>query len=133
MIAIDTNIVVRLLTNDEPEQARRAAALFQRESEVWIAMTVLLEAEWVLRSAYGLSQDVINSALRKLASLPSVQLENPNAIAHCLDMHALGMDFADALHLSLSDKARQFATFDRKLRRLAGRKAFQNIPEVVEP
>ena len=48
MLAVDTNLVVRLLTNDEPAQAKRAAAAFAA-NEIYIAKSVLLETEWVLR------------------------------------------------------------------------------------
>jgi len=48
MIAVDTNIVVRLLTNDDPEQAGRAAAVV-KNGPVFIPKTVVLETEWVLR------------------------------------------------------------------------------------
>lgn len=54
MIAIDTNIVVRFLTQDDPAQFKQAARLF-RETELFIAESVLLETEWVLRFAYGFS------------------------------------------------------------------------------
>lgn len=54
MVAVDTNVLVRLLVNDDARQARRARALFERE-EIFISPTVLLESEWVLRSAYGLA------------------------------------------------------------------------------
>jgi predicted nucleic-acid-binding protein len=65
MIAVDTNVVVRFLTNDEPRQARRAANLFHRE-EVLLPRTVLLECEWVLRHAYGIGREVIAEACPSL-------------------------------------------------------------------
>ena len=52
MIAIDTNLLVRLLTNDEPQQAARAIQLFKSGAEIFIGKTVLLETAWVLRSVY---------------------------------------------------------------------------------
>lgn len=48
MLAVDTDLVVRLLTNDEPAQAKRAAAAFAA-NEIYIAKSVLLETEWMLR------------------------------------------------------------------------------------
>ena len=51
MLAIDTNIIVRLLTNDDPDQAAKAKSLIEG-AEVFVATTVLLETEWVLRGAY---------------------------------------------------------------------------------
>ncbi len=52
MLAIDTNVVVRLLAKDHPEQSAKARALLERET-VFVALTVILEAERVLRSVYG--------------------------------------------------------------------------------
>ena len=54
MIAVDTNVLVRLLTGDDPAQTRRAADLFAQES-ILIPKTVLLETEWVLRYRYELA------------------------------------------------------------------------------
>ena len=52
MLAIDTNVIVRYLTADHPEQASRARALVDGAA-VFVPVTVILESEWVLRSAYG--------------------------------------------------------------------------------
>lgn len=114
MTAVDTNILVRLLTNDDPAQAERAARLFQ-SGPVFIAKTVLLETEWVLRHAYGLSREAINTAFYKLLGLPCVSAENMPAIGKALAWHCEGLDFADALHLAASESSGRFATFDRDL------------------
>ena len=74
MLAVDTNLIVRLLTHDDAAQARRAAALFARE-QIYISRTVLLESEWVLRFSYELPAGVILLALRRLVGLPNVVLE----------------------------------------------------------
>ena len=54
MIAIDTHIVVRFLTQDDVAQFQQVAELF-RQAELFIPERVLLETEWVLRLAYGFS------------------------------------------------------------------------------
>ena len=126
MIAADTNVLVRFLTKDDPSQAERAAHLFHSEP-VFIAKTVLLETEWVLRHAYGLSRDVINAAFCKLLGLPSVSVEDVSAVSKALEWHASGLDFADALHLAASGGARRFATFDQDFAKRA-----RGIPAHVE-
>lgn len=118
MLAVDTNVIVRIVTNDDPEQSPRAIALFERE-RVFLTRTVLLETEWVLRFSYQLSRETIASALRKVAGLQQVEIEMIGAVATALDWYEQGMDFGDALHLAGSAKARQFATFDAKLAKLA--------------
>ena len=54
MLAVDTNVVVRLLVNDDPRQGALARRLFELD-EIFIGVTVLLESAWVLESVYGLS------------------------------------------------------------------------------
>jgi predicted nucleic-acid-binding protein len=120
MIAIDTNVLVRLLANDDPTQSPRAAALFAAE-EVFVAKTVLLETEWVLRFSYGLPRETIGPAFDRLTSVASVTIEDARAVRVALDAHGAGMDFADALHVSAARAASRFVTFDKKLVTQAGR------------
>jgi predicted nucleic-acid-binding protein len=114
MLAVDTNLVVRLLANDDAAQTRRAAALFFNE-QIFIPKTVLLEAEWVLRFSYELPPKIILQALRNIIGLPNVIMEQQHEIAEALDGFERGLDFADALHLAGSRRAGRFATFDKKL------------------
>lgn len=118
MIAIDTSILVCLVTRDDDAQARRAAALFERE-QIYVGKTVLLETEWVLRFSYELSRPVILNALKSSVGLPQVTVEDSPAVAEALDLFETGMDFADALHLASSREAAHFATFDERLKKRA--------------
>jgi predicted nucleic-acid-binding protein len=123
MIAADTNILVRIVTNDDPAQARLAARVLRRES-VLVPKTVLLEMVWVLRYAYKLERAAILKAVRGILGLANVEAENPLQVAHALDWYEQGLDFADALHLASSEEANCFVTFDeqlvKKTRRLPG-------------
>lgn len=114
MLAVDTNLVVRLLANDDMLKTRRVAALFASE-QIFISKTVLLESEWVLRFSYELPPKVILQALRNIVGLPNVMVEQQREIAEALDGFEQGLDFADALHLASSRRAGRFATFDKKL------------------
>jgi predicted nucleic-acid-binding protein len=120
MVAVDTNVLVRLLTRDDPPQALRADALFRSE-EVWIAKTVLLETEWVLRSLYGFEAEPVLDVLRALAALPNVHLEDPAVVVQAFEGRAHGFDFSDALHLASRGMAQSFVTFDKDLVRQARR------------
>jgi predicted nucleic-acid-binding protein len=120
--AIDTNVVVRFLTGDDPNQAARARALIEA-GDLFVATTVLLESEWVLRSAYGFSAKRIAGALRDLAGLPGVTLEDPALVARALDWAEAGLDFADALHLARAEGCTAFISFDTKLAKQAGQVA----------
>lgn len=112
--AIDTNVLVRFLTKDDPKQYVKARALIEG-GDIFVATTVLLEAEWVLRSGYEYARIDIISALRSFGGLVGVKLENPLATAQALEWADAGMDFADALHLASSSQYGSFHTFDAKL------------------
>ncbi|PZO00402.1 MAG: VapC toxin family PIN domain ribonuclease [Alphaproteobacteria bacterium] len=119
MIAIDTNVVVRILVADSPEQTDRAKALV-RHTPVWVSTTVVLEAAWVLSSRYGFSPTMVADALTSLGGLPGVTFEKAEAIHRAFDAVRAGLDFADAIHLALASDQTAFATFDKEL---AGRAA----------
>jgi predicted nucleic-acid-binding protein len=122
MTAVDTNVLVRFLVRDDPKQAVRAASLI-RSTQIWISKTVLLECEWVLRSLYGFQPATLAAALRALAGLQTVQLEDEPAVAKALEWFEKGLDLADALHLASAGSAERFATFDQKLAARANRLA----------
>ena len=114
MLAIDTNLIVRYLADDHPTQAAAARALIDGEA-VFVATTVLLETEWVLRSVYGFSSPACAAALSRFAGLPTVTLEDPMRTAAALAGVLEGLDFADALHLSAAEGCEAFVTFDQRL------------------
>lgn len=120
MIAVDTNVVVRLLTGDGPGQARRARTLFEVET-VFPSKTVLLESEWVLRRLYGFAAERIIDALTTLVGLPNVRCEDDAAIADALQWSARGIDFADALHCASARSVDRLASFDDRLVKRARR------------
>lgn len=126
MIAVDTNVVVRYLARDDSAQTAHATRLLRTE-RILLLKTVLLESEWVLRSLYGFDRNATLDALRGLAGLPSVRVEDEPAVAQALDWFAAGMDFADALHLAGAAGAERFATFDRKLAASAKKIAATNV------
>ena len=114
MVAVDTNILVRFLVKDDPEQFQRAEQLLQ-DHEIYIPDTVLLETEWVLRFAYNLSPDAILQGFLLLLGMENVNVRDAFAVKQALDWFAQKMDFADAWHLALSQSCPRFATFDDKL------------------
>lgn len=92
MLAIDTNLIVRYLTGDHPEQSPKARALIDSE-DVFVCTTVLLETEWVLRSVYGLTSVEVARALGTFAGLASVTLEDAALTAKALDWTVGGNGF----------------------------------------
>lgn len=130
MIALDTNILVRFYLNDDEVQGGLATRLLTDE-DVFVAKTVLLELEWVLRGVAKVSSGAIAKSLAHLLSLPNVRVEDEINVRAALKAFAKGMDFADALHLSSSVGAERFATFDARLIKRAPR-AFAR-PVVASP
>ncbi len=130
MVAIDTNIVVRLLVNDDPLQTAKVKSLFERD-KIFITKTVVLETEWVMRGVYNLDREAVNKALRALLSLEQVIVENEKTVFGALDAHLQGMDFADAIHLLSSHPATSFATFDTKFKGKANKLLLK--PSVITP
>lgn len=125
MVAVDTNVIVRLLTGDDQAQYQAAYALFENE-RILIPTTVILETEWVLRYAYGFSTEAVDQAFRSLFGLANVELEDPMRVADVLNWYVRGMDFADALHLLAALEADGFRTFDKKL--IARAKELVDLP-----
>jgi predicted nucleic acid-binding protein len=129
MLVVDTNVVVRHLTNDDAAQAARARRLIDRH-DVLLPLTVLLEAEWVLRSVYGFPAAEVVRALRGFAGLKRVTVESADAAAAALDWAEQGLELADALHLAAARGREGLASFDRALARAARR---VGAPTVREP
>lgn len=120
MRALDTNVLVRALVQDDAEQGRRAQACLSAHT-VYVPVTVILELEWVLRSRYGYSPKTIADAIEKLAILENAVVAEQDAVVAAARKLRQGWDFADALHHAPAAGYEDFATFDTNLARRAGR------------
>lgn len=129
MTAVDTNVVVRLLTGDDPKQAAAAKSLFASQP-IWIAKTVLLEAGWVLRSLYGFEESAIRDAFTKLLGLKNVHMEDESSVAAALALTAHGIELADAMHLSSKPPGAVFVSFDQSFVRRAIRAGAAEVSAV---
>jgi len=107
--ALDTNIVVRFLTNDHPGQTAVAQRLFQQD--FIISSSVFMETEWVLRSVYRWDRLRIAGAFRAILDLPAF-VSAPPDITWVVERFAAGADFADMIHVTAAHGASVFATFD---------------------
>jgi predicted nucleic-acid-binding protein len=123
--AIDTNVLVRLVTRDDRRQVAAAEAFVANGA--WISHIVLAEAVWVLTAVYELDAPAIATTVEMLLSHTSFVLEEPEvvstALQHFRRRPALG--FSDCLLLEIARKARHLplGTFDRGLGRLPGTEA----------
>ncbi len=130
VIAVDTNVLARYFLDDEGAEAMAASGLMARQP-IFVAKTVLLELEWVLRGAAAQSRSAILKALRHLTRLTHVTLEDRGEVLEAIEQYESGADFADALHLAAARDALGFATFDKKLQKRA--RAGDWLPPVRPP
>ena len=122
MRALDTNVLARFFIDDADDaQAakQRPSAVAALSERAFVAVTVLLELEWVMRGFYGLPPTDISRVLRSLSSIEHITLEDRSAVLMALDAFDKGLDFADALHMARSSRASGFATFDKRLAKRA--------------
>jgi predicted nucleic-acid-binding protein len=121
VIAVDTNVIVRFVTRDDPLQTPRAIRCIGEG--VYVADDVLMESEWVLRGTYGWPRQAVNQALREFIGLEPVHVRSAADLAWALQRHAAGADFADMLHLLSARDFSGFASFEKQLARRAGPQA----------
>ena len=126
MIAVDTNVLVRIMVEDDVDQVRRARAFLEAQDRVFISRTVLLEIGWVL-GTYHLTREAIVSSIRDVLAVSNVEVEDPPAVTAALEWYQQGMDFVDAMHLAALGGDTQFATFDASLRSTARRLAIARV------
>ena len=114
MHAVDTSVLVRFLTANDAAQSAAAERLLT-SGGVFIAKSVLLEAEWVLRSAYGRPRRELALVFQSIADAGEVVIEDEPSVRRAIAWFAAGLDFADALHLSSRREGVEFLTFDKGL------------------
>lgn len=127
MIAVDTNVVLRLVLNDDADQVAAVQTLMAREP-LFVSLGVLLEAGWVLQSRYGLSRNDVADALSLVASLDRLIVARLPLALWAIERYRAGADLADMVHLVSAAKIGGFATFDRRITREAG----PNTPVTIE-
>lgn len=124
MIAVDTNIFVRYLVQDEPSQSAIATNLLENiltsENPGFVSLVAVLELDWVLRTQYGFSALIAANAIAALMSSPSLIFENDAAVGVALGFsHG---DLADnILHeVGQASGCTKTVTFDKRFARLEG-------------
>ena len=122
MKSFDTNVLVRFFIDDQDdsEAARqRPIATLALAERGFVAITVVLEFEWVMRGFYQLPRAQISQVLKALAGIQHITLEDRAQVLSALGAYELGLDFADALHHARSGRASGLVTFDKRLARKA--------------
>jgi len=122
MRAVDTNVLVRLVVRDDPEQVRAAEEFTSKGA--WVSHLVLAETVWVLDAVYDRSVEQIATALDMLLNHKELTLQDSEVVSAALE-HYRGrpaIEFSDCMILEIARKAGHLpvGTFDRNLAKLEG-------------
>jgi predicted nucleic-acid-binding protein len=125
VVALDTNVVVRLLVGDDPAQTRKAEKVFLEHvngAGVFISLVVLAEVGWVLAAAYSWDRTTIHSRVQRLVRTRNVRVEELELVEAALDEYESGKaQLADYLIAGVARAVSDtLLTFDKKLGRSLG-------------
>jgi predicted nucleic-acid-binding protein len=122
MRAIDTNVLVRLLTRDDAEQTIRAESFISKGA--WISHPVLVETVWVLESVFERDPEGIATAVEMLLDHAQLVIQDPDVVLAALKNYRSRdrVEFSDCLILETARRAGHLpiGTFDRAFSRLDG-------------
>jgi predicted nucleic-acid-binding protein len=120
MLAVDTNVLVRLLMRDDADQVSAAEAFVSRGA--WVSHLVLAETFWVLDSVYELTRAQIATAIEMLLNHRELSLQDADVVTAALEHYRRrsALEFSDCLVLEIARKAGHLpiATFDRNFAKL---------------
>lgn len=125
MIAVDTNVLVRFLTQDDPVQSKAAARLFQEAEDagekVRIDLLVLIEMIWVLDRAYSIPADRLRGIVENLLETRTLEVEQDSLVREALEIASKHRhDLPDVLIGLRNRLCKTTWTFDRKAAKLPG-------------
>lgn len=127
MPALDANVLVRYVVQDDRGQLAAATRLIDRcvaeGQSLFVPVTVALELEWVLRASYGYVKDDVLQVLSNLFSATELTFESERALEVALQLYREGSaDFADCLHIASATEAGEqpLWTFDKGAAKLSG-------------
>ena len=126
MLAVDTNVLVRVLVDDPgaPKQCAAARQLASESGAIYVSQVVQVETVWVLESAYRFDREAVINALSELVRNDAFVLQRREVFAEALREMSIGaVDFSDCLILTEARAENaELATFDKKLGKLPGTK-----------
>jgi predicted nucleic acid-binding protein len=118
---VDTNILIRHLTGDPPEQARRATAYLRAEDDLYLTDLVVAETVYVLESFYEVPRRRVAESIRSLLALRSVTVVDQGLLLRAVEVYETArLDFAEAYLVACAESTgiSRVASFDRTIDRL---------------
>ena len=122
MRAVNTNVLVRLITRDDASQSATADIFVQKGA--WVSILALAESTWVLTTVYERGAAEVATAVEMLLNHKDLTLQDSDVVAAALDLFRSrpSLGFSDCLMLQLARKAGHLplGTFDRNLGKIEG-------------
>ena len=121
MIAVDTNIIVRIAVQDDPEQAEQARTVIEKAEaakvSVLIPTEVIVETVWVLESVYDCTRQEVAGFLEALTDSPVFEFDDLGLVRRAVFLYSEGADFADEIIIGRAKDlgADRLYSFDRDL------------------
>jgi predicted nucleic-acid-binding protein len=119
---VDTNVVIRHLTGDPPDMARRASQFLAeaRPGELLLADLVLAEIVYVLESVYDVDRPAVSEAARSIITFPAIAVTDPELLLRAVEVYETDrLDFAEAYLVACAERSGigSVASFDKAIRR----------------
>lgn len=126
MIGLDTNVLVRYITQDDNKQAALANALIENLDDAspgFVTLVTLVELSWVLESAYHFTRQQVAEVMQTLMTVDTIKLDRAAVVASAVRVYAASKaDFSDCLieRLSANAGCERTMTFDKAAAKMAG-------------
>ncbi len=118
---IDTNVIIRHLTGDPPDQAARATAYLAEADQLFLADLILAEVVYVLESFYEVARHEVATLARSVVTFPAIRTQDEHLLLRSLDIYETQrIDYAEAYLAACAERAgvRRIVSFDRSLDRV---------------
>jgi predicted nucleic acid-binding protein len=118
---IDTNVLIRHLTGDPPEQAARVTRLLSRADQLLLPDLVVAEVVYVLESVYEVPRPRVAELARAIVAFPAIEVADEPVLLRALEVYEVHrLDFADAYLVAEAETAgvNAVVSFDRSIERV---------------
>ena len=128
---LDTNVLIRHLTGDPPEQARRATAFLAQADELLLADLIVAEVVFVLESFYGVQRDRVAELVRSVIAFPAIVVVDAALLLRAIELYEVDrLDFAEAYLVASAETTGvgAVASFDRSIDKIASVQRIEPVP-----